>query len=518
MEAGSLESVGSVASIPVHAAIGSGSVALAVLVFVAVAAVLGASMVQQRGHSGIRGSRVRHGWATRRDARRSGLFAREGIILGRWGAGGPLVRSAGSTHVFLAAPTRSGKGSGFVIPNLLDWPGSVVVFDIKGENHAATAGFRAFHGHRVVLFDPECPSSSRWNPLHGVSSDPGFRARDLQRLAASLYGERSASEAFWTHQARELFVGAAMLAVETRGAAATLGHVQRFLSAPGAAAGVLETFADPEVARPDVSPGCAKRLLQWAECGSDSMRAGIHASANERLLLWGEPLLDRATSASDFHLADLRRRRMAVYVRVAPSALVRFAPVLRLFFEQLVQANTATPFDPQAGNSVPVLLMLDEFPALGRASAIESAIPYMASFGLRCCIIAQSESQLRGAYGEDGARTVIRNCANRIHFAPEAADEAADLSAALGSVLVPHRTRSRPSGLFSGSGPSVSVTLAERPLLRPQEARAMGPDASILLVPGCRPIRAAKIRWWSDADFRRRQLPLPTQELPASRN
>ena len=496
---------------------GAGSVSLVVLL-VAAAAVIGTSVLQDRRHQGSRGGRVRHGWATRRDVRRCGLFGAEGVILGRWGRGGPLIRSAGSTHVFLAAPTRSGKGSGFVIPNLLDWPGSVVVFDIKGENHAATAGFRASHGHQVILFDPESPVSSRWNPLHGVSSDPDFRARDLQRLAASLYGERTAAEAFWTHQARELFVGAAMFALEKRGAAATLGHVQRFLSAPGAAAGVLEAFRTPEDAPLGVSADCTRRLLQWAECGSDAMRAGIHASANERLLLWSEPLLDRATSASDFQLADLRRRRMAVYVRVAPSALVRLAPVLRLFFEQLVQANTATPFDRRAGNSVPVLLMLDEFPALGRAPAIESAIAYMASFGLRCCIIAQSESQLRGAYGEDGARTVIRNCANRIHFVPEAADEAADLSAALGTVLVPQRTRSRSAGLFSGGAPSVSVTLAERPLLRPQEARAMGPNVSILLVPGCRPIRAAKIRWWRDPEFRRRRLPLRTREQPASRS
>ena len=509
--------VGWEASIPEFAAAGSGSMALAALL-AAAAAVLGAAVLKERSLRGIRGDRVRHGWATRHDVRSRGLFGTEGIILGRWGPGGPLIRSSGSTHVFLAAPTRSGKGSGFVIPNLLDWPGSVVVFDIKGENHAASAGFRASHGHQVVVFDPECPNSCRWNPLHGISSDPSFRARDLQRLAAALYAERSAAEAFWTHQARELFVGAAMLALETRGASATLGHVQRFLSAPGAAARVLETFGAPEVAPPDVSADCTKRLLQWAECGSDAMRAGIHASANERLLIWSEPLLDRATSASDFRLADLRRRRMAVYVRVAPSALVRLAPVLRLFFEQLVHENTSTPFCRRLGNSVPMLLMLDEFPALGRASAIESAIAYMASFGLRCCIIAQSESQLRGAYGEDGARTVIRNCANRIHFAPEAADEAADLSAALGTVLVPQRTRSRSAGLFSGSAPSLSVTLAERPLLRPHEARAMSPNMSILLVPGCRPIRAAKIRWWRDGEFSRRQLPLPTQELPASRN
>ena len=123
-------------------------------------------------------------------------------------------------------------------------------------------------------------------------------------------------------------------------------------------------------------------------------------------------MLDRATSASDFRLAEVRRRRIAIYIRVAPGALARLAPVLRLFFEQFVQANTETPFGPETGNTVPVLLMLDEFPALGRARAMENAIAYMASYGLRCCIVAQSESQLRAVYGEDGARTLISNCAN----------------------------------------------------------------------------------------------------------
>ena len=514
---------GGLDSVPV-AALGSlfavtrfGAIPLFVI-FVAGMAVLAAAFLKGGIRSRAGGGRSRQGWASRGEARRCGLLGREGIILGRWGRRGPLIRSPGSTHVFLAAATRSGKGAGFVIPNLLDWPGSVVVFDIKGENHAATAGFRAFHGHQIVLFDPESPESSRWNPLHALSGDAAFRARDLQRLAAALYAERSPAEAFWTNQARELFVGAAMLALETRGEAASLGQVQRFLASPGLSADVLEELGARGGGASPVSEGCARRLLQWAEYGSDAMRAGILASANERLLLWSEPLLDCATSASDFRPGELRRRRMAVYVRVAPAALTRLAPVLRLFFEQLVHANTQSAFGEDSGNTVPVLLMLDEFPALGRAATFESSIAYMASYGLRCCIIAQGESQLRGAYGEDGARTLIRNCANRIHFAPEAADEAASLSAALGSVLAPQRTRSRPAGLLSRSAPSVTVTLAERPLLRPQEARAMGRDASILLIPGCRPIRAAKIRWWRDREFRRRSLPAPVQAPPASRS
>ncbi len=501
-----LSRAGDLESLPNLSAIAVGAIVLSVVA------------VLRRVYVAFRGRQPRQGWASTRDVKRCGLLGPEGIILGKWGRRGLFLRSAGATHVFIAAATRSGKGAGFVVPNLLDWSGSLVVFDIKGENHALTAGFRAFHGHDIILIDPDSPRSNRWNPLHAVSDEAEFRVRDLQRLAAILYGERTPAEAFWTQQARELFVGAAMLALETRGHAASLGHVHRFLSTPDLAGEMRREFSGREGRATGVSAACIQRLLQWAECGSDPMQAGILASARERLLPWGEPLLDRATSASDFRLTEARRRRIAVYIRVAPGALARLAPVLRLFLEQFVQANTGAPFGRETGNTVPVLLMLDEFPALGRARVIENAIAYMASYGLRCCIVAQSESQLRAVYGEDGAQTLISNCANRIYFAPAATDEAAALSAALGSVLVPQRTRSRPVGLLSGSSRSVSVTLVERPLLRPFEARAMDRCASIVLAPGCQPIRAAKIRWWRDPDLRGRHLPVPQQVPPASRS
>ena len=453
------------------------------------------------------------GWATRPELRRAGLLAPRGIILGRWGRDGPLLRVGGSTHVFLAAPTRAGKGAGFVIPNLLDWPGSVVVLDLKGENYAASAGFRARHGHQLVLFDPESPLSRRWNPLP-VAADAAARVRDLQRLAASLYDVRAPAEAFWTHQARELFVGAALMALETRGEGASLGQVQRFLATPDLAESIHQTLP-PGGAGP-VTEACARRLRQWADSGSESMRAGILASAGERLQLWSEPLLDRATAGSDFCLADLRRRPMAVYLRVAPAALLRLAPLLRLFLDQLVHANTGTPFGRETGNPVPVLLLLDEFPALGRVPAVEGAIAFMASFGLRCCLVAQSESQLHGAYGEHGAATLIRNCASRIYLAPEGMEEATALSAALGSIRAPQETRTRPAAGLGRS--SLSVTLVDRPLLPAHAARAMARDAAILLVPGCRPIRAARIHWWRDDAFRRRRLPVPPRESPAWRS
>ena len=450
-------------------------------------------------------------WASWRDIVRCGGFGGQGVVLGRWGWRGRLLRAGGEGHTLLAAPTRSGKGVGFVIPNLLDWPGSVVVLDIKGENYAHTAGWRAAHGHEIHRFDPASRDTHCWNPFTYVDADPACRVRDLQQLATLLMPS-AAGDKFWTHQARDLFVGAALLNLETKQQEVTLGDVHRLLALPS-----LREFVTGELTPREgaVSAGCLRRLLAWAGIEAAATRAGILASARESLLPWSDPILDAATSANDFDLAALRRRPMAVYVTVAPASLVRFETVLRVFFDQLIQVNATGEFDPRGRFRVPVLLMLDEFPAFGRMATIEKGIAYMASYGMRFCIIAQSEAQLRGIYGREGAQVLVDNCASRIYFAPNAMEEAVAISNALGIRRVEQRTRSRAQGLLGGR--SVSMAEGERPLMRPQEVREIGADRAIVLTAGCRPILVQKIRWYRDRDYRSRRRPSP-DGLPRAHN
>src|SRR5205085_5576831 len=103
-------------------------------------------------------------FATKKEIADAGLLGNDGIILGR--LGNRYLMLPGQQGVELEAPPRSGKGVGVVIPNLLNWPGSVIVSDIKGENFMRTAGYRAVHGQEVHLFDPlsERERSARWNP------------------------------------------------------------------------------------------------------------------------------------------------------------------------------------------------------------------------------------------------------------------------------------------------------------------------------------------------------------------
>ena len=166
-------------------------------------------------------------FATLREIRRAGLFARSGLILGR--AGQRFITLAGQQGVMLAAPPRSDKGVAQVIPNLLNWPGSVVCTDIKRENWTRTAGFRARHGQACYLFDPlaEDGRTARWNPFGYVCEDPHRRVNDVQRIADMLYPDPPNVDPFWTTSARSLFLGIALYLFETPGMPRTLGEVLR---------------------------------------------------------------------------------------------------------------------------------------------------------------------------------------------------------------------------------------------------------------------------------------------------
>ena len=452
-------------------------------------------------------------WASRKEVCKAGLAGASGIILGRWGWPSRFLRIDGDTHVMLAAPTRSGKGVGFVIPNLLDWPGSVVVLDVKGENFAATSGYRAQHGQAVFLFDPGSKFTHRWNPLSHLPVDPQLIPREMQALAFSLFPAIGGRDEFWANQARELFIGAALLLLEGRHGEATIGEIYRLLTHPDFAEIIEEEATVSENLPGELSAGWKARLLSWAKCDAAATRAGVLASARERLLPWGEPILDAATAESDFDFGDLRRSRMSIYVRVAPQSLARLEHVLRLFFEQLLMVNTRAEFGLYTGHSVPVLLMLDEFPAIGRMESVEKGIAFMASYGIRFCIIAQSEAQLRSVYGHEGAQVLADNCASRIFYAPNAMEDAVRISSLLGTRTVGQRTLSGSPGLFARRRQSVSVSEVERPLLRPDEVKELGDDDSIVFTRGCRPVRARKIRWHRDRDFKNRCVQPPRQLL-----
>lgn len=446
-------------------------------------------------------------FAREREIKRHGFRAREGIVLGRKGR--RFLTFGGSEHVIVEAPTRSGKGTGIVIPNLLTWQGSVVVLDVKRENFDASAGFRAHYGQQVFLFNPSDREgrTARYNPLAYIDrSDPDDVIIELQKIATMLFVAPDHGEAFWANGARTGFAGVGAWLAETSDVPLTMGAIYRHLTD-----GDARAFFKKELAKPGLklSGGCRTALADFAG-GSDNSFADIKKTITNVLGLWLNPLVDAATSASDFDLRNLRRKHMSVYLGVSPDELDRIAPLYNLLFQQLIDLNVREL--PNEATPVPVLVILDEFARLGRASVIASAFSYVAGYGIRLLPVIQSRSQLRGVYGEHVADEIVANCGVEVAFTPKELRVANDLSERLGYVGQESVTKSLTiNGWLANRSKSISEQ--RRALLLPQELMQFPPGKLILLRGGIPPIIGTKIAWFSNRFFKARAFAPP--EVPA---
>lgn len=442
-------------------------------------------------------------FAREREIKRHGFRAPSGIVVGR--KSGRFLTFGGSEHVLVEAPTRSGKGTGIVIPNLLTWQGSVVVLDVKRENFDASAGFRGHHGSQVFLFNPTDRQgrTARYNPLAYIDrNDAQDVIIELQKIATMLFVAPERGEAFWANGARTGFVGVGAWLAETSDQQLTMGAIYRHLTE-----GDARTFFRKELANPELnlSTACRTALSDFAG-GSDNSFADIKKTITNVLGLWLNPLVDAATSASDFDLRDLRKKHMSIYLGVSPDELDRVAPLYNLLFQQLIDLNVRELPDDTA--PIPVLVILDEFARLGRASLIASAFSYVAGYGIRLLPVIQSRSQLRGVYGEHVADEIVANCGVEVAFTPKELRVANELSDRIGYVGQASVTRSLTiNGWLANRSKSISEQ--RRALLLPQELMQFPTDKLILLRGGIPPIIGSKIYYFKSRFFKKRAFPLP---------
>ena len=446
-------------------------------------------------------------WARVSEIRASQLLGQDGVVLGRFG--GNYLRHNGPEHVLCFAPTRSGKGVGLVIPTLLTWPGSCVVHDIKGENWNLTSGFRARHG-RVLLFDPTNRRSAAYNPLLEVRRGE-WEVRDVQNIADVLVDPEGALERrnHWEKTSHSLLVGAilhVLYAEEDK----TLAGVANFLSDPRrpieATLNAMMTTAHPGSSGPHpVIASAARELLNKSE----NERSGVLSTAMSFLGLYRDPVIALVTRRSDWRIRDLveAKRTASLYLVVPPSDISRTKPLIRLILNQIGRRLTED-LDAQKRRHR-LLLMLDEFPALGRLDFFESALAFMAGYGLKSFLIAQSLNQIEKAYGPNNS--ILDNCHVRICFATNDERTARRISDALGMA-----TELRAMKNYAGHRLSpwlghlmVSRQETARPLLTPGEVMQLPPEDELVLVSGCPPIRAKKARYFEDERFRERVMPPP---------
>jgi type IV secretion system protein VirD4 len=442
-------------------------------------------------------------FASEREIKRHGFRSTVGIVLGR--KRGRFLTFGGSEHVIVEAPTRSGKGTGIVIPNLLTWAGSVVVLDVKRENYDASAGFRAHYGQAVYLFNPTDREgrTARYNPLAYIDrSDPDDVIIELQKIATMLFVAPDHGEAFWANGARTGFAGVGAWLAETSGEPLTMGAIYRHLTDGDARSYFKKELANPRL---NLSTGCRTALSDFAG-GSDNSFADIKKTITNVLGLWLNPLVDAATATSDFDLRQLRTRPMSIYLGVSPDELERIAPLYNLLFQQLIDLNVRAL--PDENSAVPVLVILDEFARLGRASVIANAFSYVAGYGIRLLPVIQSRSQLRGVYGEHVADEIVANCGVELAFTPKELRVANDLSERIGYVGQESVTKSLTiNGLLANRSKSVSEQ--RRALMLPQELMQFPSSKLILLRGGIPPIIGAKIFYYKGRFFKKRAFPAP---------
>jgi type IV secretion system protein VirD4 len=465
--------------------------------------------------------RALHGdarFASPAEVGRAGLTGGDGqpgILIGRHR--GKFLSLPGQLSVMLSAPTRSGKGVGVVIPNLLNWPDSAVVLDIKGENYDITAGYRAAHGQAVYAFSPfdEDARSHRWNPLTAVRSSPLHRVGDLLTIGQVFFpndGGGTSSEAFFNDQARNLFLGLGLVLLETPSLPRTIGEMLRQSSGKGRSlkdhlSGLITQRREEGNPLSDECADALQRLLS----NSENTLSSVVATFNAPLTIFADAVVDAATSADDFRLEDVRRRRMSVYVRIPPNRLANARPLLNLFFSQLVSLNTQALPEQDPTLKVQCLLVNDEFTAMGRVGVITNAAAFLAGYNLRLLTVVQAMSQLDAVYGDKEARTFATNHGLQILYAPREQRDADEYSAMLGHFTERATSRGR-SRSFSGHGSStVSRNESEqrRALLLPQEFKELGSERLVVIFENCKPILGEKIRYYRDKAFTSRLRPAP---------
>ena len=451
-------------------------------------------------------------FATLREVARAGLFQQAGIVLGRWGR--RYLVLGRQLCAIVIAPPRSGKGAGIVQPNALSWMGSLVVNDVRKECYRITAGWRKLFS-KVYLFEPLSATgmTAQWNPISPFyipDENEAVRVSALQKLANQLSPDPAAGDPFWPASCRDLFLGLALYVIETSDLPRTLGEMVRQIM-HGAGDSVSDhwkrVISERDKAGKPLSSTCKRMMFDFINL-SPQTQSSIRKTFTSKLQLWTNPLVDAATSGDSFDLRELRRKRITIYLGVAPSDLSRLSLLMNLFFTQMLDMNMDSMPEDDPTVRHELMAILDEWAAMGRMPIVENTIQLQGGYGIRPVFIAHSLPQLRAIYGRDQTDHIISCCGARVVYAPNDDEYATNISRELGTFTVENKSESRPARGFRPG--SVSTSQAARSLLNPQEVKMMGFQNQIVFMEHVRPILCRKIWYWQRALFlARSNRPVP---------
>lgn len=494
-------------------------------------------------------------FATHAELEKSDLLDGKGLFLGITDDG-YYLRDDAKTHTFLCAPSRSGKGVGIIIPTLLAWPHSVVVIDVKGENYAFTAGRRHKMGQVVLKFDPTnlnyadpeghyaanpSSGSAKFNPFDEIRMGTPNEVKDCQnicRILADPTGKGyEGANAHWTNNASDLLFGIVlhlkwmkknepvnMTTVLNFMAEDTAGlqhHLQEIVSQ--AKEGTLKhddtgdilMFTNNAPEKVYFHPRVFQIFTKMAST-PDKEFGSIQSTLETALSVYRDPVVAENMSRSDFKIADLmnHEKPVSLFLIVPPSDIDRMMPAFRVIVELLYRRNVEKmDFDLSAKNTKSnkhrLLMLLDEFPQLGKMETFETAMGVIAGYGIKAFVICQSVMQINKLYGKDNG--IISNCEVQIFYAPNDQETAEQLSKMLGKQTIETKSRSTGTALIS-LDKSRTYNETGRDLMTPDEVRALDPKKELIFKRAMRPVLANKLTWYDNPDFM--NLPCDPPKVP----
>ncbi len=424
------------------------------------------------------------------DLKKFGLAGEEGFILGRFAS--KFIRFSQPGHLITFAPTRSGKGVGQVIPNLLDHPGSVVVNDIKGENYAVSGRHRASFGG-VYTFAPFNEVSNCFNPIEFIRVGTQDELDDAALIADMIIVEENAKDPFWDREAKNLVLAMIMhVATAAPPALRNMGEVRYLL---------MQSRKDFDMTVKEMmrSKNAYVRKAGGAISAMEpKVLASVLSTAKSQTAVWDSPRLQAITSKSDFNLAEIKEKVTSFYIIIPPEYLDVYKPIVRLMMAMTLATMTRTKGKPKT----PVLFLIDEFPALGYMKNIEVGIGYLAGYGASLWLFIQDLNQLKDNYPKWG--TFLANCAVRVAFGTNDFETAKMLSDMLGTTTVTVESTgiSRDKFQIAGGNRSTNTSETGRPLMTPDEVMRIPNDSQVIFVQGVKPILAEKIFYFRDKFFR----------------
>jgi type IV secretion system protein VirD4 len=454
-------------------------------------------------------------WGRSGDMRRAGYFRRYNAITGpifgkttgpRWF--GHYLTNGDQPHSLVVAPTRAGKGVGVVIPTLLTFNGSILALDVKGELFELTSRARKNRGDLVFKFAPldRAGRTHSYNPvLDIVNLPPERQFSETRRLAVNLIASKGKGAEGFIDGARDLFVAGILACIE-RGTP-TIGAVYDLFSQPGEKYKLFAQLAE------ECQNKEAQRIFDNM-AGNDTKILTSYTSVlgDGGLNLWADPLIKAATTTSDFSIYDLRRDPTSIFLCVSPNDLEVIAPLIRLFFQQIVSILQRSM--PGKDEIFEVLFLLDEFKHLGKLESIETAVTTMAGYKGRFMFIIQSLAALTGAYEESGKENFLSNTGVQI-FMATADDETPNyISKSIGDYTYRERNTSfSQSNIFDTN---IQLAYQGAPLLRPEQVRLIDDSSQIVLIKGQPPLLTKKVKYYSDRVLKRifesQSGPLPEPE------